>query len=130
MCEQEQCAQPLPAVPLPTNKQGVVDLRKLNTEQLRRIKPSDNIINPFANMTIQDSSFLDDIDDRSACVKCSKSRKYFCYTCYVPLPSIADRIPSLQVGDAMFLIILMPCLFPEFSNYIFSIGLGCTFRYS
>lgn len=99
VCEQEPGSpQVHAAVPMPPgSKQGVVDLRKLNTEELRCIKPSDNTVNPFANMKIQDSSFLDEIDDRSNCAKCSKSRKYFCYTCYVPLPCIAERIPSLQL---------------------------------
>lgn len=62
------------------------------------MKPSDNTINPFAGLDIQDSSFLEEIDGRSNCDKCGKSRKYFCYTCYVPLQCIADCIPSLQVS--------------------------------
>ncbi|XP_050699840.1 tRNA-uridine aminocarboxypropyltransferase 1-like isoform X2 [Eriocheir sinensis] len=81
----------------PSSKQSVVDLRKLKREELKCIKPSDNTVKPFAGLKIQDSSFLDQIDDRSNCDKCGKSRKYFCYTCYVPLRCIASHVPSLQL---------------------------------
>lgn len=53
--------------------------------------------NPFGSLKIDDVSFLDNIDQRSLCMKCKKSRKYFCYTCYMPVESLNGRIPSLKL---------------------------------
>lgn len=53
--------------------------------------------NPFEFMKIDDSQFLNTIDGRSPCPKCSKSRKFFCYTCYVPVENVADRLPKVQL---------------------------------
>lgn len=54
--------------------------------------------NPFICMKIDKSDFLNDINGRSLCVKCSKSRKFFCYSCYVPTVDIASSIPKLKVS--------------------------------
>ncbi|KAK8733199.1 hypothetical protein OTU49_006523 [Cherax quadricarinatus] len=80
-----------------TNKEKPVDLRKYNSEQIKLMKPSRNLESPFANMKISDSSFLNNLDGRSSCVQCGKSRKYFCYTCYIPVPDIADKIPKVKL---------------------------------
>lgn len=40
---------------------------------------------PFVNMKISNNEFLKEIDGRQVCPKCNKSRKFFCYTCYVQL---------------------------------------------
>ncbi|ROT65821.1 DTW domain-containing protein 1 [Penaeus vannamei] len=48
-------------------------------------------------MKISDASFLNDLDGRSACSVCGKSRKYFCYTCHIPLANIADKIPKIRL---------------------------------
>lgn len=53
--------------------------------------------NPFEFMKIDDNQFLMDIDGRSECPKCSRSRKFFCYTCYVPLHSLESRLPKVQL---------------------------------
>ncbi|GLG92855.1 Uncharacterized protein GBIM_00411, partial [Gryllus bimaculatus] len=53
--------------------------------------------NPFRDLRIDDVSFLDDIDNRSQCINCKKSRKYFCYTCYVPVEALNGRIPQLKL---------------------------------
>nr|XP_045619671.1 tRNA-uridine aminocarboxypropyltransferase 1-like [Procambarus clarkii] len=79
------------------NKAKTVDLRKVNSDEIKLMKPSKNLENPFLNLKISDSSFLNNLDGRSACSLCGKSRKYFCYTCYIPLPSIADKIPKVKL---------------------------------
>ncbi|RUS76681.1 hypothetical protein EGW08_015571 [Elysia chlorotica] len=53
--------------------------------------------NPFPSTVISDWEFLDTVDGRSACPLCGKSRKYFCYTCLIALPQIADRIPKVKL---------------------------------
>lgn len=53
--------------------------------------------NPFEFMAIDDNQFLMQKNDRSACPKCGKSRKLFCYTCYVPNVEMKERIPIVQL---------------------------------
>lgn len=53
--------------------------------------------NPFEFMKIDDNQFLESIDGRLACPKCKKSRKFFCYTCYVPVPGLESRLPKVQL---------------------------------
>lgn len=57
--------------------------------------------NPFANMKIADNSFLAEVSDRQPCSKCYKSRKFFCYTCYVPLPNMKPY-PQVKVRKNLF----------------------------
>lgn len=52
---------------------------------------------PFPDLSIDDTSFLDTTESRHKCRKCTKSRKYFCYTCCVPMPQIQDKIPKLRL---------------------------------
>lgn len=40
---------------------------------------------------------LNDIKERTACPKCHKSRKFFCYTCYVPVSVVENIIPKVKV---------------------------------
>lgn len=53
--------------------------------------------NPFEYMKIDDNHFLNTIDGRSSCPKCGKSRKFFCYSCYVPVEELANRLPKVQL---------------------------------
>lgn len=53
--------------------------------------------NPFANMKIADNSYLATLGGRQPCSKCYKSRKFFCYTCYVQLPNI-EPYPHIKVS--------------------------------
>ncbi|KAK7078621.1 DTW domain-containing protein 1 [Halocaridina rubra] len=73
------------------------DLRKYKLDQIRLMKPSKKIKAPFENMKISCSEFLDDLTEREYCSRCGKSRKYFCYTCYIPVVSITDRVPRLKL---------------------------------
>lgn len=53
--------------------------------------------NPFEFMKIDDNKFLKSIDGRMPCPKCKKSRKFFCYTCYVPVHGLESRLPKVQL---------------------------------
>nr|CAD7401551.1 unnamed protein product [Timema cristinae] len=64
------------------------------------MNPKHNLLNddePFKNLKIDDWAILNDIDQRSLCPVCKKSRKYFCYTCYVPVNELRGRIPNVKV---------------------------------
>mmetsp|Transcript_23398 Transcript_23398/g.58517 ORF Transcript_23398/g.58517 Transcript_23398/m.58517 type:complete len:306 (+) Transcript_23398:78-995(+) len=50
---------------------------------------------PFENMKIWDSSFLDSIP-RSACLKCGQKRKFFCYDCFLPFGDL-KKVPNLTL---------------------------------
>lgn len=52
---------------------------------------------PFPDLHIADTSFLDTTESRHKCRKCTKSRKYFCYSCCEPMPQIKDKIPRVKV---------------------------------
>lgn len=54
-------------------------------------------LNPFVNMNIESNGFLKDITERSPCSKCHKSRKFFCYTCYIPVTRLSQLIPNVKV---------------------------------
>ncbi|KAJ9578164.1 hypothetical protein L9F63_024976, partial [Diploptera punctata] len=53
--------------------------------------------NPFNDLKISDWKILDDISERQLCQVCNKSRKYFCYNCYVPVPDLQDRVPKVKL---------------------------------
>lgn len=53
--------------------------------------------NPFSQLHITSSEFLEEIKERGVCPKCNKSRMYFCYTCLTAVDSIRDRIPHVQL---------------------------------
>ncbi|XP_037028911.1 tRNA-uridine aminocarboxypropyltransferase 1 [Bradysia coprophila] len=53
--------------------------------------------NPFAKLKILDNDFLNQIEDRFPCSKCRKSRKFFCYSCFVPVDRLANRLPNVEV---------------------------------
>lgn len=52
---------------------------------------------PFADYKISSSAFLDKLEGRATCEGCGKSRKFFCYTCYLPVAEIKGLIPHVQV---------------------------------
>lgn len=53
--------------------------------------------NPFATLSISSTAVLDNQSERQACSLCNKSRKFFCYSCSIPLPAIKDLIPCLEL---------------------------------
>ncbi|XP_044752726.1 tRNA-uridine aminocarboxypropyltransferase 1 [Coccinella septempunctata] len=54
-------------------------------------------MNPFEGMIIEDDILLSQLDGRESCPKCNKSRKYYCYTCYVPIEKLTGRIPQVKL---------------------------------
>lgn len=54
---------------------------------------------PFSNLKLSDDwNRLSSLDERSECPKCKKSRKYFCYTCFLPVPELVPYVPKLEVS--------------------------------
>lgn len=54
---------------------------------------------PFKGLKIsEDWQKLEAVEGRTVCSLCKKSRKYFCYTCYVPVPEIQDFVPKVKVN--------------------------------
>lgn len=58
--------------------------------------------NPFEGMKIDDNSILDKLEGRHPCPKCGKSRKFYCYSCYVPILELEGKLPTVQVGIVCF----------------------------
>ncbi|KAE9533820.1 hypothetical protein AGLY_008899 [Aphis glycines] len=55
-------------------------------------------MNPFEGLEISnDWQALFNINERQPCRKCSKSRKYFCYTCYTLNDDVENKIPMLEL---------------------------------
>ena len=52
----------------------------------------------FDQLAIDDNSWLDEVDSRVTCHKCQRSRKYYCYSCFVPVGGIDDRLPKVHVS--------------------------------
>lgn len=52
---------------------------------------------PFRGMKISDYTILDGVAERSPCPQCRKSRKYFCYVCFVPVEELKGKIPRLRI---------------------------------
>lgn len=53
--------------------------------------------NPFLDMKISDTMILNNLEGRRPCPQCGKSRKYFCYTCYVPIAELSGKLPQIKV---------------------------------
>ena len=53
---------------------------------------------PFPDLAIADTTFLDTTESRHKCKRCTKSRKFFCYTCCSPNPQIQDKLPKVEVS--------------------------------
>ncbi|XP_065567575.1 tRNA-uridine aminocarboxypropyltransferase 1-like isoform X2 [Artemia franciscana] len=53
---------------------------------------------PFSKLEIKDDSFLNTISGRDICANCYKSRKFYCYSCYIPTDSVKNLIPFVEVA--------------------------------
>ncbi|XP_787673.4 DTW domain-containing protein 1 [Strongylocentrotus purpuratus] len=62
----------------------------------KRPKPTDGS-NPFEGMKIASHDALVALKQRSKCSECRRSRKYFCYNCYVPVPELKDKLPIVKL---------------------------------
>lgn len=54
-------------------------------------------LTPFEGFRIDDTSILFELDGRHSCLKCGKSRKFFCYTCYIPISPLEGKLPRVKV---------------------------------
>lgn len=72
---------------------------------------------PFEFMKISDNRCLDGLSGRSPCIKCGKSRKFFCYTCHLPSAEVAPLLPKVQVRNRIHLLLLIKYLLCLF-NYL------------
>jgi len=61
--------------------------------------------NPFPDVVVSCFDALDQIDRRQQCTQCCRSRKYLCYTCLKPMPTLADKIPHVRVSISMFFLL-------------------------
>ncbi|XP_073820499.1 tRNA-uridine aminocarboxypropyltransferase 1 [Musca autumnalis] len=52
---------------------------------------------PFINMKIDDYTILDHIEGRFNCSQCLRSRKFFCYSCYIPVGNLDEIIPKVRI---------------------------------
>ncbi|XP_039295852.1 tRNA-uridine aminocarboxypropyltransferase 1 [Nilaparvata lugens] len=53
---------------------------------------------PFEGLKISDKwKLLENLDNRTTCVQCNKSRKYFCYTCNIPVEEIKEYVPKVEL---------------------------------
>jgi hypothetical protein len=57
---------------------------------------------PFKDFKIENWKILDDINERQLCTICNKSRKYFCYNCYIPVQSLQGYVPKVKVRFVLF----------------------------
>jgi len=51
----------------------------------------------LAGLAIADTSPLDSQQGRQSCRRCNRSRKFFCYSCRLPLPSTEAIIPRVEL---------------------------------
>ncbi|XP_076271364.1 tRNA-uridine aminocarboxypropyltransferase 1 isoform X3 [Rhynchophorus ferrugineus] len=54
-------------------------------------------LNPFEGFKIDDTSLLFELEGRHPCSKCGKSRKFFCYTCYIPISPLEGKLPKVKL---------------------------------
>lgn len=68
---------------------------------------------PFEGMKISSFEALDLITERSSCSRCCKSRMFFCYTCFLPVPQLQGRIPvcKVRILNFTYLISINFCLY-------------------
>ncbi|XP_046377047.1 tRNA-uridine aminocarboxypropyltransferase 1-like isoform X2 [Haliotis rufescens] len=52
---------------------------------------------PFSHLKIDNFHRLDEVEGRTTCAKCNKSRKYFCYTCYSPILGLEELTPRVRL---------------------------------
>jgi len=53
--------------------------------------------NPFQGLQIASTDPLNELTERQPCPKCAKSRKFFCYNCYVAVAPLQNHIPVIRL---------------------------------
>lgn len=56
-----------------------------------------SVENPFKGLRISSTEPVNSQSARESCPRCCKSRKYFCYTCYVPIKSLHSAFPKVKL---------------------------------
>ncbi|KAG1665119.1 DTW domain-containing protein 1 [Nymphon striatum] len=49
------------------------------------------------DLQIRSTSALDRFDARTLCPICKKSRMFYCYSCYIPVPEIKHLVPKVKL---------------------------------
>ena len=85
----------------PWNKHAILDKNDPNklwkSERLvLKTCDSENGDAPFSRLGIDDTTRLNAIEERSVCSLCERSRKYYCYSCCVPLAETEGIIPRIE----------------------------------
>lgn len=62
-------------------------VKNIGNDELPELARKQRIIDrePFQKLKIKDARILDTIEGRQKCKLCYRSRKFFCYTCYLPV---------------------------------------------
>lgn len=61
--------------------------------------------NPFSGFNIDNNSILDELEGRHPCPQCGKSRKFYCYSCYIPIAELKGKLPVVKVHDKLEIIL-------------------------
>lgn len=69
-------------------------VKDMHPRKEKRLKIDEN---PFSDLKISDYSILNSVNERTLCSRCNKSRKYFCYLCYIPVKQLEGKIPRLKL---------------------------------
>lgn len=56
-------------------------------------------LSPFDGLHISNDKVLTGLKGRHPCPRCGKSRKYFCYSCYVPIKELDGSLPRVRVSN-------------------------------
>ncbi|OAD57579.1 DTW domain-containing protein 1 [Eufriesea mexicana] len=67
-------------------------------KQLSNLEEEQKIIDkaPFCHLKITNAQILDTIEGRQICKRCYRSRKFFCYSCYLPVIN-EKYIPKIKL---------------------------------
>lgn len=72
-----------------------------DTDNIKKISPLEKeqkVIDkaPFHHLKITNAQILNTIEGRKICECCNRSRKFFCYSCYLPVIS-KEYFPTIKV---------------------------------
>jgi hypothetical protein len=57
---------------------------------------------PFDAMKIDSREILTQVENREKCAKCFKSRKFYCYSCFIPNQSLSGKLPQVKVSILVY----------------------------
>lgn len=52
---------------------------------------------PFSHLKIASFDLLHRVSKRSKCTKCHRSRMHYCYSCYLPVEGLRDKLPAVKL---------------------------------